>query len=192
MSEIDAADAADNRALPQVRLVRRDEQTLVVPPKPRPDTVQPEPFAMPKVPKVLVDGLAMYCEMLRQRHERCAGILLLLEAKRREWTFRIPAQRCSRMASCWSVLRRDVPDVPEDALLCGTFQSRVLNDGEGPADAVPPVDGAHFVMAVRADDRAVWSYLRCGGRTELVQPQVVLFDDLNALLEESLSRMKFV
>ena len=29
-------------------------------------------------------------------------------------------------------------------------------------------------------------------RLELVQPQVVLFDDLDALLQESLSRMKFI
>ena len=193
MSEANAADpGGGSTALPQVRLIRRDDETLVVPAKLYRDSEAPEPFRLPKVPKVLTDALAIFCEEIHRRHGRCVAVLLLLESKNKEWNFRVPAQRCSRGSSCWSVLRSDVPDVPADALLAGSYQSRVIEPGESPEDAVPPSPGVHFVHAIHPDHQGIWCFLRDDERTERVPAPHVVFDDMAAWVAEAIPRLKFV
>jgi hypothetical protein len=183
MSEANAADAG-SAGLPQVRLIQRDDETLVVPVRSYAGGDPPEPFRLPKVPKVLTDALALFCDSIHVRHQRCVAVLLLLEPGSREWNFRVPAQRCARTASCWSVLRRDVPELPPDALLAGSYQSRILEPGEAPEDAVPPSPGVHFVHSIHADHQGIWCFLRYEDRTERVPAPVVVFDDMAAWLAE--------
>ncbi len=186
----------DLGGLPQVRLVRRDKDVLVLPAAAAQGgglTAQSdfEPFPLAQLPKLLTDQLALFCELLHRRHGRCVGALLLLDGRAREWSFRIPAQRCGRTASCWSALARDVHQTSGGVLLAGTYQSRVLDGGEDVADAVPPCDGVHLVHVISPQRQSIWTFVRAEGVTRRVPAEDVVFDDLEAALQECLPRLTF-
>jgi hypothetical protein len=180
------------RALPQVRLVRRDEDVQVLP-APR-DDAGPEqefpPLKLAKLPRSVTDRLALFVELVHRRHNCCVGALLLLDRRSGDWNFRIPAQRCGRTASCWSALARDVPQVSEYDLLAGSFQSRLLASGEDAADAPPPHDGVHFVLRLEEGGGSILCFIRAQGKTIFVPADQVIYDDLEAALEECLPRLK--
>jgi hypothetical protein len=184
-------------ALRHVRLVRRDDDVLVAPAE-RPGGeagLPPEqhfdPFRLAKLPKSITDQLCLFGDLVHRRYGRCVGVLLLLDPGTHEWTYRVPAQRCGKTASCWSASIHDVPQVGHDHLLAGSFQTRVLAAGEDAADAPPPCDGVHFVLRLDPGGGSVLSFLRAEGRTQAVPADVVVFDDLEAALQECLSRLSF-
>lgn len=194
MSEATTEDPG-SPALPQVRLLRNGEDAVVAPLVPEnAGAGHPsfEPFKMTKLPRVLSDTLALLCDTVHQRHDRCMAIVLLLELGTQCWTFRVPAQRCSRTSSCWSVRRQDVADLPPDAVLAGSFQTRLLETGEEPADAVPLHDGLHLVQVLEPERHVIWCFLRTQGRTETVPAPLVLFDDVEAWLADCRPRLQFV
>jgi hypothetical protein len=136
----------------------------------------------------LSDQLALFGELVHRRHARCVGVLLLLDAAH-DWTLRVPAQRCGRTAASWSVLARHVPQLGESHVLAGTYQTRVLGDGEDAADAPPPCDGVHFEHRLMPDCGSVFSFLRAEGRIQPVPGDSVIHDDLEAALEECMPRL---
>ena len=184
------------RALPQVRLLRDDKDGAVVAPLPA-DAAGAEyppfePFSLVKFPRVMSDLLASLADRVYRGHDRCVAAVLLLELPVRTWQFRVPVQRCSHTSACWSVRVRDVQDVPANALLAGSFQSRRLSAGEEVADAVPPHDGLHLVQVLEPHAQVIHCFLRGEGRTDAVPPQHVLLDDVELWLSECRHKLVFV
>ena len=192
MSEDPAASqgAGGPTALPRIRLVRRDDATLVEPLLAGAGADGCEPFRLAKLARSLANDLALFGELVWQQHRRCVGVLLLLDRRSHEWTYRVPAQRCGKGAACWSALRQDVSQVAEDHLLAGSYQTRLLAQGEESADAPPPHDGVHFVHVIEPAPTAVWSCLRGEGHTHAVPADDVIYDDVQAALEECLPRLR--
>jgi hypothetical protein len=183
------------RALPQVRLVE-DEHAVRVHLADGSVVAGFRPFGLPAVPQSLTDWTAIFCERFWADRRRCVAMVLMLDLKTRGWAMALPAQRCGRDAACWSTLRADFPQFPDTAVLCGTFQSRVLAAGEDPADAVPPVPGLHFVLSLpgtaEMQPGRVYCFVRTGaaaGSTRLVPADDVILDDWAAALEQALPRL---
>lgn len=188
------ADAA--RALPQLRLADNGAVVSVLPSAPTgagDERTAPlfNPFGLPQVPKSLTDHLALLGERFHARHGRCVAAVLLLDVASRQWSWAIPAQRCARDAACWSASRADFPAFPPTALLAGSFQTRVLAEGEQPADCPPPHDGLHFVLVAgqRGEPPAIWSFVRAAGRTRHVPAADLIVDDLDAAIAQALPRL---
>ena len=188
---VSARDASEHhRALPQVRLIRRNDKVLVAPTGESNAAPAFEPFALPKLPKCITDHIALFCERIQREHARCVGAVLLMDRKTKEWTIRLPVQRCGRTSSCWSALERDVPELTEDLFLAGSYQLRQLEPGEEPVDAPPPHDGVHFVHVIGPKTQSIWTFLRAEGQTHRIPADVVIFDDMAAAIEEALPRLR--
>lgn len=202
MSDLDNTSASPNdlppppaRALPQVRLVE-DEHAVTVHLAEGSVTAGFRPFGLPPIPQSLTDWLAIFSERFWAEQHRCVAAVLLLDIQSCGWAMALPAQRCGRDAACWSTLRSDFPQFPDTAVLCGTFQSRVLAEGEDPADAVPPIPGLHLVLSlpgtVEVQPGRVYCFVRTdavAGSTRLVPAADVIFDDWAAALEQALPRL---
>ena len=185
--------AGGGRALPTLRLIRSGERVLFAPASATSADVSEAGVALsplPFIPKLLTDHLAVLCELVWQRHRRCFAVVLLLNPQTGDWCYGVPRQRCGKTASCWSTLRRHVPEAPEDTLLAGSFQTRVLAPGEDAADAVPPVPGAHIVHEIKPQ-HLIRCFLRLDDRTHPVAARVVIADDLEAALEGWMPRLTF-
>jgi hypothetical protein len=180
-----------SRALPTLRLIRENDHVLFVPGvAPAVSGTDVEPARLPVLPKMLTDHLALLCELVWQRHRRCFAVVLLLNPNTQDWCYAVPRQRCGRTASCWSTLRRDVPEAPEDTLLAGSFQTRVLAPGEDPADAVPPLPGVHMVHTVQPEHE-IRCFLRVDDQTHPVAARVVIVDDMEVAMQGWLPRLTF-
>jgi hypothetical protein len=175
-------------SIPHARLSREGEGILIYPAMAGNQT---NAYALCRLPRSLADQLGTACQWFWQRHQRCLGILLLLEPEHHIWSVVIPAQRCSRDSACWSASRRDLPGIGPSMVLMGSFQSRMLGKGEDPADCPPPHDGLHLVMSIGSGLPQVHTFLRCDGQTRPVPVSDVLFDDIEHLFEEAIGRLKF-
>ena len=184
-----------SRALPQVRLVE-DEHAVRVHLADGTVVAGFRPFGLPAIPQSLCDWCAIFCERFWAERKRCVAMVLMLDVRTRGWAMALPAQRCGRDAACWSTARADYPQFPETAVLCGTFQSRILAPGEDPADAVPPAAGLHFVLSLpgtaEVQPGRVYCFVRtdaAAGSTRLVPAADVILDDWAAALEQALPRV---
>lgn len=187
-----AASAA--RALPQIRLLRKDGRALVAPPVSGALSMASafEPFPLPKIPLSKLSWAGTFCEIAWQRHRRCVGIVLLVNTRTHRWGFGFPARRCSKTAACWSVSRADFPQLGDAVFLGGSFQCRLLASGEEPEDAVPPADGLHIVMVVKGEDREVWGFVRAEDQVRHIPPEDVAIDDWAATFEECRDRLRWM
>lgn len=178
------------RSLPIVRL-SDDGEHVVVLPQGDFDGPGDQPLHLPPVPKSLTDWVALLGERFRRVHRRCVATVLLLDVRTAGWSAAVPAQRCGRTAACWSAARVDFPHFPPDAVVAGSFQTRVLSPGEDPGDCPPPHDGLHFVHVLAGDgeSQTIHSYFRAGGDTRPVPAADVIFDDLEAVIEQALPRL---
>lgn len=115
----------------------------------------------------------------------------MLDRETRQWSSAIPAQRCAKDAACWSASRADFPDFPSAALLAGSFQTRVLADGEQPADCPPPHDGLHFVLVAgrHGAPPTIWSFIRAAGITRHVPAADLIVNDLDAAIDQALPQL---
>jgi hypothetical protein len=181
--------AAISRALPQFTLDRDGRSTLA---RPAPgSTLDFPPFKLSAVPRSLADWCSHAAQRFWAERGRCLGIVLLFDVQTREWSVAIPAQRCGKTASCWSAARADFPAFPPHAVLGGSFQTRVLAGGEEPSDCPPPHDGIHLVQRAGPEPspQPVWCLARRGGRTFTVEPEDVLFDDVELALHQATPRL---
>ncbi len=149
-------------------------------------------IALPPLAKSMTDWLAIFCEIFWQRHERCVSVLLLLDLATRRWSFEVPAQRCSRDASCWTARYGVSADPSRKPVLAGTYQSRLLAENEQVSDAVPPIPGAHFVHVIEQTCRGVYTFLRIDEELHALQPQVLIVDDLEAMMAECRPRVRLL
>jgi hypothetical protein len=177
--------------IPQIQLSYKDSAFLVSPPPIRPGAF--EPFELPPLIRSTTDRLALLAENLWLRQRRTAGFLLLLDTKHRRWGYGVPRQRSSSDAACWTADRRDFPQLPPEAFLGGTFQSRVLSAGETPADAPPPkTDGLHLVLQIQEDSREIWTFVTLGGEMIAAEPGALILDDFQGDYDDLVSRLSFV
>jgi hypothetical protein len=177
------------RALPQLYLDNNGPVTVAHPAVG--STLRFEPFNLPLMPQSMTDWCAQAAQRFWRQRQRCLGIVLLLNVRTREWTAAIPSQRCSKSASCWSAALADFPSFPPETILAGSFQTRLLGGGEEPADCPPPHDGIHLVQQAGPEPipQPVWCLARAGGRTFDVKPHDVLFDDIDAALQQAAPRL---
>ncbi len=186
-NSVPTSSALEDSPIAQATLTREETGIFVRPA----GTADTDAYALCRVPKSLIDELAIAAQWFWNRHKRCLGILLMLEPKKRVWSATIPTQRCSRDSSCWSPRQRDLPTELPTSILVGSFQSRVLSPGEDPADCPPPHDGLHLVMIVGSDPLCIVAFLRCEGKTRQVPASDILFDDCEELIESVRGRLTF-
>jgi hypothetical protein len=115
-----------------------------------------------------------------------------LDSRTHDWITAIPAQRCSRDASCWSTRKEDVDGLPSNQLLAGSFQCRVLSPGDELADSVPHLDGVHMVLQLTPEHNALAVFLRMGGIVQAALVDRVFVDDWENMLRRVKSRLTLI
>jgi hypothetical protein len=190
------------RPLPAVRLVEHGDHWLAVPQGPAAGGTPYSPFVLPRVPASLVHWLTVGGARVWGGRRRCVAALLLVGCRTGRWTVRLPRQRCGADAACWTAAADDLPPLPDDARVAGTFQTRLANPGDDLADAVPPVHGVHLVQGVGAGygiaaggPAKVWTFVRAGGGgggdwPRAVGPDRVIADDWAEAVDEAMPHLR--
>jgi hypothetical protein len=150
-----------------------------------------EPFSLPQISQSLTDWCAFTTMRFWHDHQRALALLLLLDLPSRQWAAAIPAQHCSKHASCWSAAKADFPQFPPNSVLAGSYQSRILCSGEEPSDCPPPHDGLHFVQMLDSHSQAqvIWSFIRAQNQTRSVDGSSVILDDWAAAIDQAMPRL---
>jgi hypothetical protein len=175
----------------QVRLLGRKEQWLVVAPRTDPAAHAFHPFVLPRPPESLVSWLVTGGERVWRRRQRCLAALLVSTGSGR-WTLRLPRQRCGPDAACWTASADDLPGLPADLRLAGSYQTRVLGPGGPAADTVPQVDGLHLVQALdpTAGRGPLWAFVRAERLTREVRPDRVIVNEFAEAIDEAAPRLR--
>ena len=160
-----------------VRLTLQAHRLVVVPPS----NFDIARFVLPAIEKYNVDWLAMGGSTYLSLHDRCIAFLLFLDQRHHTWSWGLPRQRASRDSACWTATRADFPQLGPDHCVTGSFQLRLLAEGEEPEDTVPRVDGIHFVQVMTNGSGSIHSFVRVAERLAALPAQTIINDDLAQL-----------
>jgi hypothetical protein len=176
------------RRLPHIRLVRRNNVLSALPLTPgnmREVGVVP----LPKVPISLVHWLTALGQLFWSEHQKCLGLLLMLDLEYRRWTWLIPTQTCTSRGVQWKTKLSDMIDQPPHLLIAGSFQTTAAGGVFDAHALVPAFDGLHLVQQVDQQEGGAWSFIHCDTESALVDPLSILGDDLRDTLHRYIDRL---
>ena len=96
----------------------------------------------------------------------------------RSWLLFVPPQRCGKDSACWS---GDLnAGFPQPSVVLASLQYRDFSSGDEPIDAVPGVDGMHFVAeATEGPSPRLWCFAHVAGRVTPVELEQFVYDDVS-------------
>jgi hypothetical protein len=154
---------------------------------------RPQPLLLPRLPLSLIG----WCEAITERFWReqhvCLAVALLVDPRSRRWSTFIPSQTSTRTASRWQIVEEDYAHLHPRISLAGSYQLIRRKGILQASRAVPSFDGIHVVRQPAAGGRAcrTWIFVRLdGNEAMLADPAATVIDDQDAVLRESLGRIR--
>jgi hypothetical protein len=175
----------NNTTLSHVIQLKLEPRGMIVHPQTQGDF---EPFQMPQIRQAMVLHCGMTSDRFYQRTGRCMAFVLALNVQQRDWQMMVPQQRCGPDSACWTLQPSDIP--PALPLrIAGSFQ--MLTGHFDPSHPeLPNHDGLHLIQHRIGTIHTLRCYLCTGGEYTHAHSELVIRDEVEAMLQEAKGRME--